>query len=184
MRASWVSVQLVTLYLAGVSMDPALAGAELFYTVNPIPNSGENVYEFLAVVSPPIRYGGESIATLRLRGRGGPLVGKDGSLLPNDKGIQSVYVSPAEYDSDFGVRISDLADHVPELWRRGGHWKWFIDSVEAFAAREGSVDVPVGHVEDGFELHRYVEVLRRKHAEDSLTDEQETFLRSLPGWQW
>ena len=153
--------------------------------MKPIPDSGEDEYEILAIVEPPIVYDGGQVTTVSLRGHDDRLRDSAGKLLIGDKKILTVWVRSAEGDSELGVDFSSVATHLPELWRRGGYWEWFVDAINAFVAREGHADVPPDHVEDGFDdVGQYVDKLRWDHDKGNLSDEQNTFLEALSGWRW
>lgn len=164
--------------------DPPLPRAERFHTVTPIPDSGEDDYEILAVVEPPIEYEATPITVVRIRARNRQPLTPDGDLFLQGQKRMTVIVSAVEGDPDFGIRIASLANHLPELWRRGGYWQWFSDAMAAFVAREGHADVPLDHVEDGFDLGRYADGVRRAHGHGTLREEQEEYLELLPGWRW
>jgi Helicase associated domain len=93
-----------------------------------------------------------------------------------------------------------------ERWRRGElsaderdrleslpGWRWEprldpllrgVGLLRRFAAREGHVQVPAGHVEEGLRLDRFASNLRRRHREEMLSDEARALLATVPGWHW
>jgi len=53
-----------------------------------------------------------------------------------------------------------------------------------YLAREGNLDVPIGHVESGFALDQWVTMQRELYRRGELALEEMTALVDLPGWCW
>lgn len=157
------------------------------HTCRLIPGGGSAARgEFLVTVSPPVNSDGVAHDQLRLRSRSGaPYVSDDlrsVDLGATDSG--SVYVSSLVANDSFQPIFAHISLEVPEAVRRGGYWKWFQDALSAFIHREGHLDVPDKHVEQGLNLGRYVEKVRKEHHYGTLGSEKEKWLESLPGWDW
>ena len=61
-------------------------------------------------------------------------------------------------------------------------WERPIRALEAYAAREGSLDVPPGHREDGVLLDAFVVSMRQADG-DKMPAHVRTRLEALPGWR-
>lgn len=59
-----------------------------------------------------------------------------------------------------------------------------LDAMRTFAAREGHVNVPARHCENGLVLGRWVRKQRREYARAQLRPERRHALDGLPGWSW
>ena len=62
-------------------------------------------------------------------------------------------------------------------------WEVPVRALEAYAAREGSLDVPPGHLENGVMLDALITSLRRARP-DEVPDRVRARLEALPGWRW
>ncbi len=51
-------------------------------------------------------------------------------------------------------------------------------------AREGSANIPVNHIEDGYFLGRWASKMRGSYKDKKLSDEQIKLLEKLPEWNW
>lgn len=171
-----------SLYIFG--LDPPADDPEQYFECELIPGSVVRD-QFVVRVSPPLVSGGIEHDQITLRARNQLYFSND--LLSVDlgpTGVGSVFVSPVHTESTFKPFLGRIADHLPEYVKHGGYWRWFCDSMDSFVAREGGSDVPVDHVEDGFELGRYLEKLRTAYDYRTLTSPQLEYLESLPGWTW
>ena len=157
------------------------------HTCRMIPGGGSALRgEFLVNVSPPVNSNGIAHDQLRLRGRGSPPYLSD-DLKCVDLGATdtcAVYVSSLVAPGSFRPVLATVSLEVPESVRRGGFWKWFQDALSDFHDREGHLDVPNNHVEQGLHLGRYVKKVKREHHYKTLGPEKERWLESLPGWNW
>lgn len=61
-------------------------------------------------------------------------------------------------------------------------WERPVRALEAYAAREGSLDVPPGHREDGVVLDAFVASMRRA-GRDEIPAQVRARLDALPGWR-
>jgi superfamily II DNA or RNA helicase len=63
----------------------------------------------------------------------------------------------------------------------------WIESYEvllAYVTREGTANIPVNHIEDGYFLGRWASKMRGSYKAKELTDEQIKLLEKLPEWNW
>ncbi|MEO8291953.1 MAG: helicase associated domain-containing protein [Actinomycetota bacterium] len=65
----------------------------------------------------------------------------------------------------------------------GDPWELPVRALEAYAAREGSLDIPPGHLENGVMLDALVRSLRRARP-DEVPERVRARLEALPGWRW
>jgi hypothetical protein len=81
-------------------------------------------------------------------------------------------------------------EHIVQLESLPG-WTWIArdfrwlqatDALHRFISREGHARPPVGHIEDGYPLARWVQ--RQRVNKDSLSPERVSELERLPGWAW
>jgi hypothetical protein len=63
---------------------------------------------------------------------------------------------------------------------------WFesYEVLVAYVAREGSANIPVNHIEDGYFLGRWASKMRGSYKDKKLSDEQIKLLEKLPDWNW
>lgn len=68
--------------------------------------------------------------------------------------------------------------------RQGRSWQSACTKLLAFVTREGHSAVPPNHIEDGFNLGRWVSLQRAKYRAVDLQADRVLALEELPGWQW
>ncbi len=91
----------------------------------------------------------------------------------------------------------ELLDSLHQFTRNGTRWYWeawdeewntAINALRRFANREGHSRIPVNHLEDGFELYKWVlhkrNLYKRRKSDLTLNEERISQLESLPGWTW
>ncbi len=176
-----------SLFLFG--LEPPADDERRWFECELIPGIGSSpAGEFAVRVTPPVLSDGIEFEDLMLRGRwvGEPYVSDDLSEVDlGPTGGAPVYLNPLHGgSSSFQPFLGIISDHLPDHEEHGGYWQWFCDSMNSFVAREGHAEVPEGHIEDGFELGRYVRKLRREHDYGTLTAEKRDFFDSLTGWTW
>ncbi len=74
-------------------------------------------------------------------------------------------------------------------WEPTDHWTRTVELLESFVRREGHARVPRRHIEDGFELGRWLSkqrlLLRDAGADDEpWRQSRRAYLQNLPGWTW
>jgi superfamily II DNA or RNA helicase len=83
------------------------------------------------------------------------------------------------------VRAERLAAFPGWTWDSPDtRWEQRYAALERFVARVGHARVPHDHVEDGYQLGKWVVVQRSFHADGRLPDERVVRLAALPGWVW
>lgn len=65
-----------------------------------------------------------------------------------------------------------------------GYWEQGKQFLLAFIAREGHSRVKNAHVEEGFELGKWIGIWRYQHKKKTLSKEKIDFFESLPNWSW
>ena len=67
-------------------------------------------------------------------------------------------------------------------------WETAITALNKFVEREGHTKIPMGHVEDGFGLYKWVlnrrNLYQRRKSDLTLNQERISQLENLPGWTW
>ena len=63
-------------------------------------------------------------------------------------------------------------------------WLESYEILLAYVAREGSANIPVNHVEDGYFLGRWASKMRGSYKAKELTAQQIELLEKLPDWNW
>lgn len=63
-------------------------------------------------------------------------------------------------------------------------WMESYEVLLAYVAREGSANIPVNHIEDGYFLGRWASKMRGSYKAKELTDGQIKLLEKLPEWNW
>jgi hypothetical protein len=80
-------------------------------------------------------------------------------------------------------RVSRLEPLPGWTWdTRDAAWERGFSMLERFAEREGHTRVPSGHIEESYNLGRWV--VKQRGAVDQLTAERVAQLEALPGWTW
>ncbi|MET9878607.1 Helicase associated domain protein [Actinacidiphila glaucinigra] len=68
-------------------------------------------------------------------------------------------------------------------WREN-RWDMFIAALTSFTDREGHLQVPQAHTEDGYPLGAKVAQTRGLHRGGRLSPQRQVELAALPGWTW
>jgi Helicase associated domain len=68
--------------------------------------------------------------------------------------------------------------------RQDAAWENGYSALQHFASREGHTRVPISHVEDGFQLGKWVSTQRTAHRVGRLSEERTQRLAAMPGWAW
>jgi superfamily II DNA or RNA helicase len=63
-------------------------------------------------------------------------------------------------------------------------WMESYEVLLAYVTREGSANIPVNHIEDGYFLGRWASKMRGSYKAKELTDQQIKLLEKLPEWNW
>ena len=63
-------------------------------------------------------------------------------------------------------------------------WRAAFELLGRYVQREGHARVPVGHLEEGFPLGRWVSKRRSAHRHGELSAERVDLLEGMPGWTW
>lgn len=107
---------------------------------------------------------------------------EDGFALGHWVGAKRAQYSRGRMDAGRAAALTALPgwtwDAVADQWERG------YQALLAFQAREGNLDVPAHHREDGFPLGSWVRSHRRRGGRRTMTDEQRQRLDALPGWSY
>jgi hypothetical protein len=87
-----------------------------------------------------------------------------------------------ELRADRAARLASVDgwswDRVTDEWEKG------FTFLEQFAAREGHALVPAKHTENTFKLGNWVRVQRRRYAQHSISEDQQSRLERQPKWSW
>jgi len=63
-------------------------------------------------------------------------------------------------------------------------WMESYEILVAYVAREGSANIPVNHIENGYSLGRWAGKLRGSYRANELSEQQIKLLEKLPEWNW
>jgi hypothetical protein len=82
-------------------------------------------------------------------------------------------------------QIEDLAARPEWVWTaKGDAWWRTFALLEQYLEREGSVSVPLGHVEGGRRLDAFIAKQRQNHDRGKLPADRVAALETLTGWTW
>ncbi len=106
----------------------------------------------------------------------------DGSALGQWVGVQRKNFRRGVFDPDRASRLESLPgwtwDPFDDQWEEGHR------NLLAFAERQGSAQVPVAHVEDGFPLGQWAAHQRTAHRRGKLDRVRTKRLEHVVGWRW